>query len=110
MPLTHSPDPVHLAAGAGTAAAQSAVPRGYAAGSGIGWQATAPVAATGAAPGAQGQPGTYTPAGAKYPTNAAAMTGIVATPVTAWPVDAYVPTQTGSAHWTGTAWAEGWAP
>jgi hypothetical protein len=42
MPLTHSPDPVHLGPGAGTAADQSAVPQWFADQSdGIGWNPAA---------------------------------------------------------------------
>jgi len=62
--------------------------------------------ATGAA---AGSPGHFTPRGATVP---AAITGIVADPVTAWTVGQYVAlaTSTDHAYWTGTAWAVGEAP
>ena len=62
--------------------------------------------ATGAA---AGSPGHFTPRGATVP---AAITGIVADPVSAWTVGQYVAlaTSTDHAYWTGTAWAVGEAP
>ena len=69
-----------------------------------------PVAATGAT---AGTPGTFTPAGAVPPATVAAMTGVTASPTTAWTAGQYVQTQTpgtaGQAHWTGTAWTSGTA-
>jgi hypothetical protein len=68
----------------------------------------APVAATGAT---LGTPGTFTPAGAITPANLAAMTGITATPATAWTTGSYVVLGDAShAHWSGTAWVVGNAP
>lgn len=64
--------------------------------------------ATGATAGA---PGAFTPAGAFRPELLADMTGITATPATAWTTGQYVMLQDGSyAHWTGTAWAAGKKP
>jgi hypothetical protein len=106
--LTFSPDPPHLAAGAGTAAAQAAQPRGYAAASGYGWQDTLPVPATGAT---AGTPGNFTPAGCFTPANLAAMAGLNAVPALAWSTGQYVQPADGSdAHWSGTAWVVGTAP
>jgi len=108
MALTFSPDPPHLLAGAGTAAAQTALARGYAAGSGYGWQSTPPVPATGATAGA---PGSFAPAGCYVPANLAAMAGLTAIPATAWPTGDYVQPADGTdAHWSGTAWAAGKSP
>jgi hypothetical protein len=67
-----------------------------------------PVAATGAT---AGTPGAFTPTGATTPANLAAMSGVTASPTTAWTTGQYV--QTGDAvhcHWTGTAWVTGNAP
>jgi hypothetical protein len=59
-------------------------------------------AATGAL---AGIPGSFTPAGAQLPL---AMTGITATPATAWTPGQYVVLRDGSyQHWTSTAWAGG---
>jgi hypothetical protein len=72
---------------------------------------TAPVVNTGTVPatGANtGAPGYYTPAGAQTPANMAALTGITASPTTAWATGNYVITADLLAnHWTGTAWAAG---
>jgi len=110
-PLTHSPDPQHLGTGAGTAAAQTAVPRQYADPDGTGYVDTdpnAPIVATGAT---AGTPGTFTPAGCVTPANAAAMAGITASPATLWTVGQHVITGDGiHRHWNGTAWATGDAP
>jgi hypothetical protein len=55
-----------------------------------------------------GSPGFYTPSGANVPANVAALTGVTATPNTAWPAGQYVITgDMLAAHWTGTAWAAG---
>jgi hypothetical protein len=63
------------------------------------------VAATGATSGA---PGVYTPSGATVPANLAALTGITATPNTAWATGQYVITaDLLAAHWSGTAWVAG---
>lgn len=103
-PKTHSPDPTHIADGAGTAASQAAQPRMYASPTGIGWTDTAPVAATGAT---AGTPGTFTPAGG-HVANLAGMAGVTATPALAWTTGQRVVLDDGSeAHWTGTAWAAG---
>jgi hypothetical protein len=66
------------------------------------------VPATGATMGA---PGTFTPAGATRPANLGAMTGITATPATAWTSGSYVALGDSShAHWNATAWVVGTAP
>ena len=63
------------------------------------------VTATGAQAGA---PGYYTPSGATVPANLAALTGLAASPASAWTVGQYVITaDLLAAHWTGTAWAAG---
>lgn len=67
----------------------------------------APVAATGAT---AGTPGTFTPSGAVPPANLAAMTGITASPNTAWTTGQSVLLgDASSAHWSGSAWATGLA-
>jgi hypothetical protein len=73
------------------------------------WVASNPsVPATGAT---AGTPGTFTPAGATHPANLAAMTGLTASPATAWTTGQSVkPADNSDAHWTGTAWAAGLAP
>lgn len=104
MPSTFSPDPQHLAAGPGTAAAQAARPREVADLANGGWD-PAPVAATGAT---AGTPGTYTPAGAVAPVNRAALSTVTASPATAWTVGQHVVTaDTQQSHWSGTAWVAG---
>jgi hypothetical protein len=78
----------------------------------IDWIMTAPptrttvgVAATGATAGA---PGYFTPSGATTPANLAALTGITASPTTAWTTGQYVVTaDLLAAHWSGTAWVAG---
>jgi hypothetical protein len=66
---------------------------------------TGSVAATGATSGA---PGYFTPSGATTPANLAALTGITATPNTAWLTGQYVITADLVAnHWSGTAWVAG---
>ena len=63
------------------------------------------VTATGATAGA---PGYFTPSGATVPANLAALTGITASPATAWTVGQYVITADLLAnHWSGTAWVAG---
>ena len=64
---------------------------------------------TGAATGATaGTPGTFTPAGSTPPADAAAMTGITASPATAWTTGQYVSAGDASQHhWDGAAWATG---
>lgn len=107
-PLTFSPDPQHLLAGAGTAAVQAARPREYrAGGAGIGYVTVQPVAATTAV---AGTPGTWTPAGSYVPGTMPA-TGITASPATAWTTGQRVVARDGSEwSWTGTAWALGRRP
>jgi hypothetical protein len=78
----------------------------------IDWNLTAPpsvdtgaVAATGANTGA---PGYYSPSGATVPANLAALTGLTATPNTAWATGQYVITaDLLAAHWSGSAWVAG---
>jgi hypothetical protein len=68
----------------------------------------AAVAATGAT---AGVPGTFTPAGAAAPANLASMTGLVASPATAWTTGQYVLLGDASnAHWDSTAWVTGITP
>jgi hypothetical protein len=53
-------------------------------------------------------PGNFTPPGGSAPANLAAMSGITATPATAWATGTYVVLGDGSkAHWNGTAWVAG---
>ena len=78
----------------------------------IDWNLTAPptvdlgaVAATGAT---AGTPGFYSPSGAQAPANLAALTGVTATPATAWATGQFVITADMLAnHWSGAAWATG---
>jgi hypothetical protein len=66
------------------------------------------IVATGAT---AGTPGTFTPAGATPPADLAAMTGITASPATAWTTGQYVVLGDSShAHWDSSAWAVGDAP
>lgn len=69
------------------------------------------VAATGAT---AGIPGTWTPAGSTPPASPANMSGVTASPNTAWTSGQYVQTATagtgGRTHWSGSAWAAGAAP
>jgi len=69
------------------------------------------VAATGAT---AGIPGTFTPSGSTPPASPAAMTGLTASPNTAWTTGQYVQTGTagaaGRSYWNGTAWTQGAAP
>jgi hypothetical protein len=96
------PQPFELIVGDAGAAAEVA----------IDWNLTAPpnidngsVTATGAVSGA---PGYYTPSGAFVPANLAALTGIVASPATAWATGSYVLTaDLLGAHWSGSAWVSG---
>jgi hypothetical protein len=72
---------------------------------------TAPTVNTGTVPatGANtGAPGYYTPSGAQTPANLAALTGITASPATAWATGNYVITaDLLAAHWSGSAWVAG---
>ena len=78
----------------------------------IDWNLTQPptvdsgaVTATGATSGA---PGFYAPSGATVPANLAALTGVTATPATAWATGQYVITaDLLAAHWSGSAWTAG---
>jgi hypothetical protein len=78
----------------------------------IDWNLTAPpsvdhgaVAATGAT---AGVPGFFTPSGATTPANLAALTGITASPTSAWTTGQYVITaDLLAAHWSGSAWVAG---
>lgn len=109
MAATHSPDPVVLLAGAGTAATQAARPRQYANLQGGGWQSTPPVWATGAT---AGTPGGFTPAPCYVPEDVAAMTerGVTPTPATAWTTGQRVLTYDGKpCSWNGSAWVSGQA-
>jgi hypothetical protein len=79
----------------------------------IDWTMTAPptrnvgtvVPATGAT---AGTPGTFTPSGATTPANLAGLSGVTASPNTAWATGQWVTTADAQwAHWSGTAWALG---
>ena len=77
-----------------------------------GWVAAAdgggPIAATGAT---AGTPGTFTPAGSTAPANLAGMTGLTASPSSAWTTGESVkPADASDAHWDGSAWVAGVAP
>jgi hypothetical protein len=66
------------------------------------------VSATGAT---SGTPGAFTPAGAMTPSNLAGMTGVTASPATAWVSGEHVVLGDAShAYWNGTAWWTGNAP
>lgn len=66
---------------------------------------TGVIAATGAT---AGIPGYFTPAGANVPANLATLTGLAASPATAWTPGQYVITGDHlGAHWSGTAWVAG---
>ena len=69
-----------------------------------------PIPATGAT---AGTPGSFTPSGATVPADLAALQGatpaVVAAPTTAWTTGQSVNLGTGSAHWTGSAYAAGLA-
>lgn len=63
------------------------------------------VAATGAT---AGTPGAFTPTNSYGPEAVAGLTGITASPNTAWTTGQYVRTRDGStAHWSGSAWVAG---
>lgn len=62
-------------------------------------------AATGANAGA---PGAFTPSGSNRPDDLTSMTGITASPATAWTTGQYVLTEDGSkVHWDGDSWEAG---
>jgi hypothetical protein len=66
---------------------------------------TGAITATGAT---AGFPGFYSPSGATVPATLATLTGITATPATAWATGQYVITaDLIGAHWSGTAWVVG---
>lgn len=70
------------------------------------WAVPGEVTATGAGPGTG--LGNFTPAGAMPPANFAALTGVTASPATAWTSGQYILLGDGSkANWSGTAWAVG---
>jgi hypothetical protein len=69
------------------------------------WTTPGSAVATGAT---AGTPGTFTPPGAAPPANLAGMTGIVATPTTAWTTGQHVVLGDAShAYWNATAWTAG---
>jgi hypothetical protein len=73
------------------------------------WTVPGQVIATGAGPGTGN--GTFTPTGATPPANLAALTGVTATPATAWSAGQFIMLADGTkAHWNGTAWVAGVAP
>lgn len=66
------------------------------------------VVATGAT---AGTPGTFTPSGSTPPADLAGMTGLTASPNTAWTTgESVVTSDTSSTHWDGSAWVAGVAP
>lgn len=73
------------------------------------WTAPGQVLATGAGPGTGN--GTFTPAGATPPRNLAALSGVTASPATAWTTGQRIVLADGTtAYWNGTAWVAGVAP
>jgi hypothetical protein len=69
------------------------------------WTFPGAILATGAT---AGIPGSFTPAGATPPANLAAMTGITASPATAWTTGQHVEMGNGSdCFWNGTSWQPG---
>lgn len=109
MALTHGPDPVHLLAGAGTAAEQAARPRLYADPDGTGWTETPPPDKGAAEPGDTFVELTVT---AEDAPNAAKLgpLGYVALPQTAWTVGQAINVSGFRFHWNGSAWTAGAAP
>jgi hypothetical protein len=70
------------------------------------WTRNSMVMATGAT--GVTSPGSFTPPGAMAPANLAALTGVTASPNTAWATGQYVMLGDGTtAHWSGTAWVAG---
>jgi len=70
------------------------------------WAVPGEVMATGAGPGTG--IGTFTPSGATPPANFAALTGVTASPATAWTTGQFIQLADGTrANWSGTAWAVG---
>lgn len=102
MASTHSPDPNHLAAGAGTAQSQSNQPRQIADPVGGGWDNLAETAVA-------GTPGSWGPAGYVAPATVEECSGVVASPATAWTAPTHVVLRDGNTHvhWDGNAWVEG---
>ena len=73
------------------------------------WSRTSTVMATGAT--GVTSPGSFTPAGAMAPADLAALTGVTASPTSAWTTGQCVTLGDGSkAYWNGTAWTAGIAP
>lgn len=111
MPLTHSPDPTHLLAGAGLATDQSARGTQFANGSGVGWAPSEPTKVlTGAI---AGSPGTWVPGNSYPPANAAAAISSAPAPglPAAWTTGQFNACRDLSeVYWTGTAWKAGRAP
>lgn len=112
MALTHSPDPVNLLAGAGTAAEQSARPQLVADLENGGWVDADTIPSKGAT-----EPGDTFPADpaitASDATNAAKLAGlgyVVKPPGTTWTVGQQFEVGTFAFHWAGTAWAAGAKP
>lgn len=58
-----------------------------------------------------GAPGSFQPEGCALPAAAANLTGLIASPTTAWTTGQYVQTATagvpGQGYWNGTAWVAG---
>ena len=78
----------------------------------IDWNMTTPPSvdsgAVAAATAVAGSPGYFTPSGASVPANLAALTGVTASPATAWSTGQYVLTaDLLGAHWSSSAWVAG---
>jgi hypothetical protein len=75
------------------------------------WTRVAAGAVTPATGATAGTPGTWTPGGSTPPANLAGMTGIVATPTSAWTTGQHmVMGDSNHTHWNGTTWVTGDAP
>jgi hypothetical protein len=73
-----------------------------------GWTDAPPPESLPATGATAGTPGTFTPAGCVIPATLAAMTGLAATPATAWTTgESVVLGDASEASWDGTAWIAG---
>jgi hypothetical protein len=69
------------------------------------WSVPGTIVASGAT---AGIPGSFTPAGATPPANLTAMSGLTASPATAWTIGQHVEMGNGQdAYWDGTVWVAG---
>ncbi|MFI1655619.1 hypothetical protein ACH4ZU_12030 [Streptomyces sp. NPDC020472] len=79
-------------------------------GSNIWTYAITPLGGTLATGASAGTPGTFSPEGAVAPENLAAMSGVIATPTSAWTTGQHVVLgDSTKAYWNGTAWVAGQA-